>query len=353
MNLRIKKIYAKLARENLDGLILSSPFNISYLTNFTSCDSYFLISESANIYITDSRYIEEAKDNLKALALVKQTNGSVFKIIAHVCKDFGLRRIGFEERYLPFAEHKKIKKELNKRGVLVPVYGWIEELRQVKTAEELKKIKKATQITIKAFKFIKDFISPGKKEIEVAGELERFIRYNGARSSAFDIIVASGPNSSFPHHLTSQRKIENNEHVLVDLGVEYLGYKSDLTRVFFLGKISPAVSKIYDTVRKAQDKAIKNIKPAVHINKIDTAARQYITQKGYGGFFGHNLGHGIGLEVHEEPRISRKEEKILKPGMVFTVEPAIYLPHKFGIRLEDIVLVTKKGCNVLSGSLNK
>jgi len=353
VNLRIQKIYAKLAQENLNGLIVSSPANISYLTNFNSRDSYFIISKKANIYVTDSRYIEEAKKNLKGLALVKKVDGSVFKIIADICRSLSLRRIGFEERYLPFAEYKKLKEELNKMGDLTPTYGLVEELRQIKTAEELEKIKKAIQITIKAFKFIKDFISPGKKEIEVVGELERFIRYNGARSSAFDIIVASGPNSSFPHHLTSQRKLKNNEHVLVDLGVEYLGYKSDLTRVFFLGKISPAVSKIYDIVRKAQDKAIKNIKPAVHINKIDAAARQYITQEGYGGFFGHNLGHGIGLEVHEEPHISRKEEKILKPGMVFTVEPAIYLSNKFGIRLEDIILVTKKGCNVLSGSLNK
>jgi Xaa-Pro aminopeptidase len=153
--------------------------------------------------------------------------------------------------------------------------------------------------------------------------------------------------------MTSQRKLKNNEPVLVDLGVDYMGYKSDLTRVFFLGKISPAVKKIYDIVRKAQDKAIKNIKPAVQMYKIDTAARQYITQKGCGGFFGHNLGHGIGLEVHEGPRISPKVKGILKQDMVFTVEPAIYLPGKFGIRLEDIVLVTKKGCNVLSGSLSK
>ncbi len=353
VNLHIQKIYAKLSQENLDGLIVSSPANISYLTNSTSRDSYFLISKKTNIYFTDSRYIEEAKKNLRRLALVKKVNGSVFKIIADACINLGLKRIGFEERYLPFAEHKKIKQELNKRGDLIPTFGLVEELREIKTTEELEKIKKAIQITIKAFKFIKDFMSPGKKEIEIAAELERFISYNGARKEAFDIIVASGPDSSFPHHMTSQRKIKNNEPVLVDIGVDYLGYKSDLTRVFFLGKISPTVKKIYDIVRKAQDRAIKNIKPAVHINKIDTAARQYITQEGYGGFFGHNLGHGIGLEVHEEPRISPKAEGILKPNMVFTVEPAIYLPNKFGIRLEDIVLVTKKGCNVLSGSLNK
>ncbi|MDP3731536.1 MAG: Xaa-Pro peptidase family protein [Candidatus Omnitrophota bacterium] len=353
MNLRIQKIYAKLSKDNLNGLILSSPANISYLTNYTSRDSYFLISNKSNIYFTDSRYIEEAKENLKRLALVRNVNGSIFKILADACIDLGLKRIGFEERYLSFASHKKLKEKLNKRGDLVPTCGLVEGLRQIKTAEELEKIKKAIQITIKAFEFIKDFISPGKKETDVAGELERFIRYNGARTSAFGIVVASGPNSSFPHHLTSQRKIGKNEPVLVDMGVDYLGYKSDLTRVFFLGKINAAVKKIYTIVSQAQEKAIKEIKPAVHKNKIDTAARQYIIQKGYGGFFGHSLGHGIGLEVHEEPRISRKAEGILKPGMIFTVEPAIYLPDKFGIRLEDMVLVTEKGCKVLSGSLNK
>ncbi len=353
VNLRIQKIYAKLRQDNLDGLILSSPANISYLTNFTSRDSYFLISKKPNIYFTDSRYAQEAKKGLKGLALITKINGSVFKIIADTCVDLGLKRIGFEERYLAFAEHKKIKEELNNRGDLIPTYGLVEELREIKTAEELEKIKKAIQITIKAFKFIKNFIVPGKKEIEVAAELERFIRYCGAESSAFDIIIASGTNSSFPHHLTSQRKIKNNEPILIDMGVDYMGYKSDLTRVFFLGKINPAVKRIYDIVCKAQDKAIKEIKPAVQINKIDAAARQYITQKGYGGFFGHNTGHGIGLEVHEEPRISSKVEGILKPDMVFTVEPAIYLPNKFGIRLEDIILVTKKGSNVLSGALDK
>jgi Xaa-Pro aminopeptidase len=353
VNLHIKNIYTKLAQEDLDGLLVSSPANISYLANFTSRDSYFLISKKENIYITDSRYTQEAKKHLQKIATIKKSNGSIFRIIADLCRDLGLKRLAFEERYLPFAEYKKIKEELSKKGDLIPTHDLVEELRQIKNAEELEKIKKASEISIKALRFIKDFISEGKKEIEVAAEIERFIRYNGARSSAFDIIVASGPNSSFPHHLTSQRKIKNNKPVLVDIGVDYLGYKSDLTRVFFLGKISSTVRGIYDIVRRAQEKAIRRIKPAVHINKIDVVARQYITQKGYGGFFGHNLGHGIGLEVHEEPHISSKGRGVLKPGMVFTIEPAIYLPNKFGIRLEDIVLVTQKGCEILSGTLHK
>ena len=353
MNSPIKNILARLKQENLDSLIISSSPNISYLTGFKSRDAYLLVSKKENIYITDSRYIEEVKRNIKISAIIKEPKRSVFKTIADACQNLSLKRIGFEEKYLPFAEYRKIKEELGKTGDLIPTWNLVEELRQIKSPQELAKIKKAVDITITALGFIKDLISPGKRELEIAGELERFIRYNGACSSAFDIIVASGPNSSFPHHITSQRKIENNGPVLIDIGVDYLGYKSDLTRVFFLGKINSEIRRIYNIVLKAQARAIREIKPAVFINRIDTIARQYITQKGYGGFFGHNLGHGIGLEVHEEPHISVKENVKLRGGEVFTIEPAIYLPDKFGIRIEDMVLVTEKGVELLSGNLNK
>jgi Xaa-Pro aminopeptidase len=229
----------------------------------------------------------------------------------------------------------------------------VEDLRQIKDPQEIAKIHKATKIAIKALRQIRSFLLPAKKEIEIALELERLIRCLGGYSSSFEIIVASGPNSSFPHHLTSSRKLCDNEPVLIDMGVDYLGYKSDLTRVFFLGKIKPLVREVYDIVLEAQARALKRIKPAVIINQIDRAARQYITQEGYGGFFGHNLGHGIGLEVHENPHISLRQNKRLHPGMVFTVEPAIYLPNKFGIRIEDMALVTEKGVELLSGALHK
>ncbi len=350
---RIKKIYQKLKKENLDGFLVSFPANISYFTGYNSRDSYLLVSKKQNIYITDSRYTEEAKKSLKRVALVKQSNGSVFKIIADCCQALKSKRVGFEERYLPFAEYKKIEEELKGHIDLVPTHSLIENLRQIKDKEELNRIKKAIQITIAALRFIPKFILPGKREIEVAAELQHFIRYNGASASSFEIIVASGPNSSFPHHMTSQRKIKPNEPVLIDIGVDYQGYKSDLTRVFFLGKINSLVRRVYDIVLEAQGKAIAKIKPGVFINRIDKTARQHITQKGYGGFFGHNLGHGVGIEVHEEPHISAKAENKLVAGMVFTVEPGIYLPDKFGIRIEDMVLVTQKGCEVLSGALHK
>jgi Xaa-Pro aminopeptidase len=353
MDLRLKKLYTGLKKAGLDGLILSSGENITYLTRHRSRDAYLLISQKQNIYFTDSRYIEEARKNLKGITL-KETSGSTLKMIAQSCVSFKLGYVGFEERYLAFSQYERLKEELRGKGLeLLPACGLIEKERQVKNKEELGRIKKATQITIEALRFIKDFIKPGIREAEIAGELERFIRYNGGYTSAFDIIVASGANSSFPHHLTSQKKISRGEPVLIDIGIDYEGYKSDLTRVFFSDKIDSTFRKVYSIVQKAQNRAIKTIKPGVVINKIDTAARQYIAQRGYGGFFSHSLGHGIGLAVHEEPRIAPKELGILKTGMVFTVEPAIYLPGKFGVRIEDMVLVTRKGCEVISGALNQ
>ena len=339
-------------REKIDGLILSSPSNISYLTGLRSRDSYLVISRKENVYITDSRYIEEARKNLKGFA-VEKTNNSVFKKIADICRSLRLKCIGFEESHLNFTAYKKIRKELDDNAGLAATSGLVEELRQIKTQGELEKIKKATEITIKAFRFIKDFIVPGAREIEVAAELERFIRYNGASASSFEIIVGSGPNSSFPHHLTSERKLKKDEPVLLDLGVDYSGYKSDLTRVFFSGKMNSLAQKIYKIVLKAQKAALAKIKPGAVISRIDGSARGYIGKEGYGSFFGHGLGHGIGLEVHEEPYINKKENRGLKAGMVFTVEPAVYLPGKFGIRIEDMVLVTKAGMEVLSGALDK
>jgi len=352
MGSRLQRIYAQLEHEGLDGLIISSEPNISYLGEYACRDAYLLISRKENIYFTDSRYIEEASKNLKGFR-IRKVNRLVFELIAQACCELKLKRIAFEERTLPFAEYNKIRKNLDKDRELIPTHSLVERLREIKDAEEIRKIKKAISITREALEFIKSFIFSGKREIEVAAELERFIRYKGASSSAFDIIIASGPNSRFPHHLTSARKIKNNETILIDLGVDFSGYKSDLTRISFLGKINNLNQDIYDTVKEAQARAIKKIKPAVKISESDAAARQYITHKGYGKFFVHNTGHGVGLQTHEEPYISHNEDSELRPGMVFTIEPGIYLPERFGVRIEDMVLVTEKGCEVLSGTIDK
>ncbi|MFA4989244.1 MAG: aminopeptidase P family protein [Candidatus Omnitrophota bacterium] len=347
MRARLQKFLNRLKLENLDGFIVSSPANISYLSEFTSCDAYLLVAKKEIVYFTDSRYVESVGPKLKKWARLKKINGSVFENIASACRDLQLKRIGFESRQMAYAEYRKIKGYLRPGEYLIPTHSLLESLRQIKDAGEIGKIREALKITALALQFVKTFIKPGIKELEVAAELERFIRYNGALGAAFDIIVASGPNSAYPHHHPSQKKIREGEAVLIDLGVDYFGYKSDLTRVFFSDKITSLTRRIYDIVLKAQAKAIAKIRPGQEIAGIDALARNYIADKGYAKFFGHSLGHGIGLETHEAPSISAKNEGILLPGMVFTLEPAIYLPGRFGVRIEDMILVTQKGCEVL------
>lgn len=355
--MKSRDIYLTLKTKGIDALLINSPANISYLTNYISRDSYLLISKKQNIYWTDGRYTQEAKSKLNKNFIIEEIGINNYKSFAdaiyEACLRLNIKRIGFEEQHLSYSQYITLKKNIKKPLSLTAARNTIEEIRQIKSSDEISKIKEAVNITIRAFNYIKKFIIPGKKEIEIAGQLENYIRHNGATGTSFDIIVASGINTSFPHHLTSHRKILKDEPLLIDLGVCYHGYKSDLTRVYFSGKISPLMEKIYRVLINAQSKAIKEIKPLVKIKNIDTTARQYIANEGFGGFFNHSLGHGIGLEVHELPHISPKQNTELKEGMIFTVEPGIYLPGKFGIRIEDMVLVTKEGVDILSGSLNK
>jgi Xaa-Pro aminopeptidase len=348
----IKSIYPKLKEKDIDALFLNHPANISYLTNYRSRDSYLLISRKGIFYLTDSRYTNEASEFLANFKII-EISGSLSQTLANLCNRLSIRQLGFEERRLSFSQYNRLNKRLSSKIKLVATDNIVEYLRQIKSPAEITKIKKSADIIIKAFKFAKSLLKPGVKEIEIAAELERFIRYQGAYTSSFDIIIASGANSSYPHHVTSQRKLKLDEPVLIDMGVDYSGYKSDLTRVFFLGKINTLTRSIYEIVLRAQQEALDIIKPGVRFCDVDRASRQYIAQKGYGGLFGHHLGHGIGLEVHEFPAISPKDEGRLKQGMVFTIEPAIYLPHKIGIRIEDMVLVTKKGAELISGCLDK
>jgi Xaa-Pro aminopeptidase len=352
MNAKIKRICVLLKKEGLDGLLLSSAANISYLTGYCSRDSYLIVSNRKCFYLTDSRYTAEAGKALKGIRVEEYDQG-LFNKVSQICSQMRFKCLGFEERHLNFAEYRQLRKKIADSLGLAPTYGLVEGLRQIKSAQEIQSIKAATKIAIKAFRFIQKRLKPGRKEIEVAADLEQFIRYNGGSKASFDIIVASGPNSAFAHHITSERKLKANEPVLIDLGVDYSGYKSDLTRVFFLGKIDTLTAKIYGIVREAQELALKAVKPGKTCKEIDALARSHIGKSGYGNYFGHGLGHGVGLEVHEEPHIGKNQDKRLQPGMVFTVEPAIYLPGKFGVRLEDMVLVTKKGSEVLSVTLNK
>ena len=349
---RLKRLHIILQNSQLDGVLISHQPNIAYLTEAPSFDSYLLISHKQNFYITDARYYQQAHSRIKGFS-IKLGGKSVFSTIAKLALEAKIKRLGFEARYLDVAQHRQIKKFLGSIE-FISTQELLEELRKIKQPEELEKIKKAVRITIQALAYARKIIRPGLKEIEIAAQLEHFIRYKGGvRTTSFETIVASGKNSSFPHHLSSGRRLKQSEILFIDMGVDYQGYKSDLTRTFFLGKIPSAIRKIYNIVRQAQAQAIKGIKPGIKASDIDRRARQYIAKHGYGGFFAHNLGHGIGLEVHEEPYLSTRNKTIIEPGMVFTIEPGIYLPNKFGVRIEDDVIVTKNGCEVLSAGLDK
>ncbi|MFH1578083.1 MAG: Xaa-Pro peptidase family protein [Candidatus Omnitrophota bacterium] len=368
MTSRLKRLLIVLEQYRLDALLVSHQPNIAYLCGFPSSDSYLLITRNKNFFITDSRYYRQACAFFEPAAsphkrsllsgnkgnkrfYVRLSDKATSQTIAQLTIEEKIKNLGFEAGNLNVAQYLTIKKTV-KPARVVPTRGLIEEIRIIKDSGELLKIKRSVRISVNALKYARKIIHPGLKEIEIAAELERFIRYQGARTTAFMIIVASGKNSAFAHHITSDYRLKKNESLFIDIGVDYQGYKSDLTRPFFLGKIPSKIRKIHDIIRQAQALAIKKIKPGVKICEIDKSARQYIDKRGYGGFFSHSLGHGIGMEIHEQPHISGNNIAKIKSGMVFTVEPAIYLPDNFGIRVEDDVVVTKNGCEVLSANID-
>jgi Xaa-Pro aminopeptidase len=348
--MRFNKIANLLNKLKVDALLISSTPNVSYCAGFFAPDSYLVITNNKAVIITDSRYASDFARKIKPPFTIKEYKNSVFKTIIRTFRQIAVKEAGFESRHLTFAECEILCSLGSKHIKFIPLKETIEPLREIKEGDEIKTIKKAIAITLEAFAYIEKMLKPGVSELEIAAHLERFIRLQGATSSAFDIIVASGPNSSYPHAGISSRVMQKTDAVIIDAGVAYNGYKCDLTRTWFLGKIKPVAQKAYRIVSEAQKRAIKAIRPGVTAKSIDLAARNYIAEKGFDRFFGHSLGHGVGLEVHESPSINRKNHRVINANMVFTVEPGIYIPGEFGIRIEDMVLVKESGAEVLSGN---
>jgi len=333
----------------LDALLVSHQPNIRYLTGFPAEESWLLVGLNKVFYITDSRYTLQARKGLKGIPTV-QYGPSFFVTLFELVKKNRLKRLGFEERYCSVAQLKLLKKHGPSGIKLIGLERLVERLREVKELEELENIQKALKVHEESYRYLRRILRPGLSEYDVFLKLERFVKARGCGFS-FDPIVASGSNSCFPHAKVTQRRIRSNDIVLIDWGIDYKGYKSDLTRMFFLGKIPKLIRTVNDTVIAAQQKAIEFIKPNVPIAQVDYQARNYLEKQRLAKFFGHSLGHGVGLEIHEDPRVSQNNKAKLQEGMVITVEPAVYIPNKFGIRIEDMVLVTKKGAKVLSGHI--
>ncbi len=343
----INKLRQELLRHNLDALLITKGANIAYLSGFKG-EGQLLITPAKKILLTDFRFKEQAAEETRAFQIrQRQKFRPLEESILRLVKKLKLKRLGFESRSLSYQFYGKLRQAL--RPVkLVATGDIVEQLRTIKSGREIKLLKKAAHLAVGTFRFARSIIKPGRKEVEIAGELEHFMRKYNAKGRSFDIIVASGKRSSMPHASASLRTIKDNETVLLDLGCRIHGYNSDLTRMVFLGKISPKIKRIYEIVLRAQELAIKAIRAGEKICQIDKIARQYITKEGLGAFFGHALGHGIGREVHENPSISPENRQTLKAGMVFTVEPGVYIPGMGGVRVEDMVLVTKAGCEVLT-----
>ncbi len=346
MKPNLRNLISVLNEHRLDGYLVTKDVNIRYLTDFPASESWLLVSAKKTFYITDFRYILEASTGLPGIT-VKRYQKSMGDELASLASMLKLKRIGFDDRHLSLSTYLKLQKSCRGKATLVRSNSLVEHLREVKSKFEIGQIRKALKLNLEAYGFLKKVIRPGISEKAVFQKLEKFIRANNT-SFSFDPIIASGPNSCFPHAKVTGRIIKNNEPVLVDMGMDVGGYKSDLTRVFFLGKIPQLVREVCDAVKSAQEKAIGKIRAGVPANEVDFQARNYLAKRKLAQFFGHSLGHGVGLEIHEAPSLSQVSPSILKEGMVVTVEPAVYLPYKFGIRVEDMVLVTKEGCEVLS-----
>ncbi|MDP8265069.1 MAG: Xaa-Pro peptidase family protein [Candidatus Aceula lacicola] len=336
-----------LDKSDVDAFLVTKSVNIAYLTGFPSEDAWFLISPKRLFYITDARYTLEVKKNLKSGIEIVEYSKSMFSTVLDLALQLKIKRLGFDEKHISVSSFQKLRKAMKRKVKLVSVGGLIEQLRMIKTGQEVRKIDKAIVLNLKCYQYLKRIIRPGMTEQEILVKLERYVKRHNAEFS-FRPIIASGPNSCFPHARITTRKVRRGEPIVIDMGIDIDGYKSDLTRVFFLGKIPQSIGDVYRLVREAQRVAIQKIKPGVLISEVDQQARNFLKENKIDKFFVHSLGHGIGLEVHEVPVISLKNSSKLQEGMVFTVEPGVYFPGQFGIRVEDMVLVTSRGCKVLS-----
>jgi Xaa-Pro aminopeptidase len=352
MNPRLKNLFKNFESANIDALLVSSWPNVTYLSGFKGTESWLLVSPKGLYFITDSRYSEQAKAQAKGFEIVLRDKKSVLELAGDLSKKMGARKIGFEAAIVTYSFYQGLQKYLGKERIY-PTTHLVENLRLIKDDFEIKQLKKSADIAVKGFHYIRQALRPGMSEREAQARLEYFTKSVGSERPAFDLIIAAGARSSMPHCQSDQTPVKNNDLTLVDMGVVYGGYHSDLTRPVFLGRISALQKKIFDIVWSAQRAGIKKAGPGVPAKEVDAASRDFIRKKGYGNHFGHGTGHGVGLEIHEAPTVSAKSQTILKPGMVITVEPGIYLPGKFGVRIEDMVLITEKGNEVLTRDLDK
>ena len=346
-NATVKKLQNEL--EKGSALLIASVPNRFYITGFETSDGYVLITDSKAYFLIDFRYVEKAKEIVSSCEV--HLSSSPFKEIKELCEENGIKRLYVENEYVSMSLLRQLSEnvqaeipECDRFDIL------LRDLRAVKNEKELSLMKEAQRLTDETFKYITARIEEGRTEREIMLDMEFYMRRLGSEGVSFDFIVVSGKNSSLPHGVPTDKKVERGDFITMDFGAVVGGYRSDMTRTVALGSIDDEQKKVYDTVLQAQLAALSVVKPGMVCSDVDKCARDIIADAGYGDYFGHGLGHSVGLFIHEEPRFSMKCDAVLKSGVVITVEPGIYLPGRFGVRIEDMIVVTEDGYQNLASS---
>ena len=335
--------YLSILGQEVDGLLLTSRYSRHYGAEFDIAEGMAIVTKKGCRYFTDSRYIESAQNNIKDFEVLDVQGGRNYaKCINEAIADFGVTALGFEEDYLTVAEFRSLEQNLHAK--LVPFNAKINGFRGMKEPWEIERMRKAQKIADQAFMETLPVIRAGMSELELQAELIYRMYKNGAQGLSFDPIVVSGPNTSMPHGVAGERVIGEGDFITMDFGVLYQGYCSDTTRTVAVGYATEEMKKVYNVVLQAQLAGIAATRAGVTGAEIDGAARKVITDAGYGEFFGHSYGHSLGLEIHESPNLSMRNPDPIPAGAVCSAEPGIYLPGKFGVRIEDVTIVGADGC---------
>ena len=348
---RLKFFRDKIEKENMEieGFLVTNLKNLYYLSGFDG-EGFALITNKNNYLFTDSRYTEQAEKESPDYKIItdepKEKNARVLAL-KKIIEKKKINKIAFESIRLSYSDFKKYSDSF-KSVEFLPTKYFIEQMRMVKDKEEIIIIRKAGQIATESLKEVFEIIEPGMRELEIASELAYTMRKKGAQREAFETIVVSGERSSLPHGKPSEKKISEGELITIDMGANYQNYNSDITRTIIIGKEKRKQKEIFSIVLEAQKTAIEFLKPGINCKEVDGVARNIIEKNGYGKYFGNGLGHGVGLDIHELPRVSFNDDTILLPGMVVTIEPGIYLPGVGGVRIEDSVLITEEGYEILT-----
>jgi Xaa-Pro aminopeptidase len=341
---RLNQLNTYIEEKHLDGVVVLSDFNRRYLSGFTGTSGALVITKDHQYLITDFRYIEQATSQATEFKIIEQTGGLIDEVKQQL-KNLGLENVGFEGNLVSYDTYL----QLSKSSVsLISISGAIEKIREVKDDNEIAIIQKAAEIVDETYEYVLSIAKSGMTEQELKAKLESKMLELGAEGTSFDTIVASGYRGALPHGVASEKVIEQGELITLDFGAYYKGYSSDITRTFAIGEPDEKMKEIYQIVLTANQKGIEAAKAGITGKELDAVARDYITEQGYGEAFGHSLGHGIGLDVHEGPTLSKKSDSLLQQNNCVTIEPGIYVDGLGGVRIEDDILITENGCELFT-----